>query len=87
MELNLLKSQITLDTLISKYKEQLNRVKDEQQRNTLEFLIHDLTRVQATLFYFKQGCEEEFKKNTVLRLKVLELQNELLSLKTKEKEL
>ena len=87
MELNLLKSQITLDTLIAKYKEQLNRVKDEQQRNTLEFLIHDLTRVQATLFYFKQGCEEEFKKNTVLRLKVLELQNELLSLKTKEKEI
>jgi hypothetical protein len=87
MELNLLKSQITLDTLITKYKEQLNRVKDEQQRNTLEFLIHDLTRVQATLFYFRTGCEEEFKKNTVLRLKVLELQNELLSLKTKEQEL
>jgi cell shape-determining protein MreC len=87
MELNLFKSQITLDTLIKRYKEQLERVKDETQRNTLEFLIHDLTRVQATLFYYKQGVEKEFEENTNLRIKILSLENEIAELKTKQPEI
>lgn len=86
MELQLLKSQITLDTLIKKYEEHLSKVKDEKTINNLTFLISDLRKVQSTLFFYKNGCEEEYKQNTVLRLKILELENEILSLKEKEVE-